>query len=378
MALTPVIIKSVLRGEEQRLRKHFLPAGEIAVISDVNTWQVGGKAWAEHIDDARAITYDTPPRPTVATAELLAADISGCRGVIAVGSGTLNDLCKYASHRLRIPYLVITTAPSMNGYLSANASLENLSGLKSSHETHKPVAVCAELDTLANAPLRLIQAGLGDALAVFTARIDWLFSHLMLGTAYDDRIYQMISPHMEAVMDSAKRLLKRDAMAIEQLFRLLLMGGEGMTRMHSSIPYSGGEHMIAHTLEMQHGERVKQYLHGEQIAITSFTMATLQEHFLKHESVEWQMDDAPESMATEGYRAKQAAMEATPLTASRWQEVRTALQPYLYPAEQLLHLLEVADLQTDPSTLGISLNQYATAVDSARYTRDRLTFLDIK
>ncbi|MBR3366552.1 MAG: iron-containing alcohol dehydrogenase [Lachnospiraceae bacterium] len=33
--------------------------------------------------------------------------------VLAVGSGTINDLCKFVSHRLGIDYIIFASAPSM-------------------------------------------------------------------------------------------------------------------------------------------------------------------------------------------------------------------------------------------------------------------------
>lgn len=35
--------------------------------------------------------------------------------ILGVGSGVINDLCKYVSHRHRLPYMIVATAPSMDG-----------------------------------------------------------------------------------------------------------------------------------------------------------------------------------------------------------------------------------------------------------------------
>ena len=43
--------------------------------------------------------------------------------LVAVGSGTINDLCKYAAAKDGKPYVVFATAPSMNGYTSMNAAI---------------------------------------------------------------------------------------------------------------------------------------------------------------------------------------------------------------------------------------------------------------
>jgi glycerol dehydrogenase-like iron-containing ADH family enzyme len=47
----------------------------------------------------------------------------GCDYVLAVGSGTLNDMAKSVATRLGIPSGVLATAASMDGYCSAGAAL---------------------------------------------------------------------------------------------------------------------------------------------------------------------------------------------------------------------------------------------------------------
>ena len=38
--------------------------------------------------------------------------------LVGVGSGVINDLCKHVSNCLHIPYIIVATAPSMDGYVS--------------------------------------------------------------------------------------------------------------------------------------------------------------------------------------------------------------------------------------------------------------------
>ncbi|MFW6149784.1 MAG: iron-containing alcohol dehydrogenase, partial [Atribacterota bacterium] len=43
--------------------------------------------------------------------------------IIAIGTGTLNDLAKFVSYKLNIPYIIVATAPSMDGFSSVGAAL---------------------------------------------------------------------------------------------------------------------------------------------------------------------------------------------------------------------------------------------------------------
>ncbi|MBQ8052693.1 MAG: iron-containing alcohol dehydrogenase [Lachnospiraceae bacterium] len=53
-----------------------------------------------------------------AIGEIMTAYPMGYDLVLGVGSGTLNDLCKFVSHRLGIDYIIFATAPSMDGFVS--------------------------------------------------------------------------------------------------------------------------------------------------------------------------------------------------------------------------------------------------------------------
>src|SRR6185295_11866674 len=101
------------------------------------------------------------------------------QAVVAVGSGTINDLCKLAAIARGCPQVVFATAPSMNGYTSLSASITE-GGLKRSVRAATPVAAFFDLRVLAAAPIRLIRAGLGDSICRPTAQADWLLAHLLL------------------------------------------------------------------------------------------------------------------------------------------------------------------------------------------------------
>jgi Glycerol dehydrogenase and related enzymes len=83
--------------------------------------------------------------------------------LVAVGSGTINDLCKYAAFLDRKPYVVFGTAPSMNGYTSVSAAITE-HGHKKSLPAAAPVGVFLDLAVLAAAPPRMIRSGLGDSI----------------------------------------------------------------------------------------------------------------------------------------------------------------------------------------------------------------------
>ena len=99
------------------------------IISDPNT---RGAAWylVEPVMDTADIPYSeyvyagahVEPDEQALGSLVMAFD-PRCDGILAMGSGVLNDLAKVFAHALRLPSLVVATAPSMDGYASDSAAM---------------------------------------------------------------------------------------------------------------------------------------------------------------------------------------------------------------------------------------------------------------
>ena len=320
--------------------------------------------------------------------------------IIAVGSGTINDLCKYTAFLLNVPYVVCATAPSMNGYVSGNASIITESGYKTTLKAKPPVAVICDMSVIASAPMRLLQAGFGDAICRSTAQVDWLFSHLLLGTPYDDAPFVLTRDSEPMLITSAERLYQRDAHAVGLLMQNLLDSGKGMTIAGGSYPASQGEHMLAHGMEMAHhhtphiAPRTPSF-HGEEIAVTTLFMA--------HHHAQLLASDTPprlcftatpaaaltqlfgQEVATsclDDYAIKTTHMgEINTLQHhldTHWHEIRNTLRAIHIPPCELRTALTFIHAPTTPETLGWSDSLWQSTCAIARFTRDRFTMLDVQ
>lgn len=266
------------------------------LIADENT--------AAFLPVENAIILPAGVKPEKRVAEEIIRKTQGADVLVALGSGTIGDLVKYASYNTSKPYAMVATAPSMNGYLSATASL--LGGAeKHSEPAHLPAALFADLDILAAAPLRLIQSGFGDSICRSTAQFDWLFSHLKFGTPYDPLPFQLQADAERRTLASLPGLLTREQGAIRALTEWLLMAGLGMSYFGGSHPASQGEHAIAHAMELLYPELTAPYYHGEHIAVTTVAMAHIQEDLLATQAF------AP-------YRAELAAIHIPPAQIEKW------------------------------------------------------------
>ena len=114
--------------------------------------------------------------------------------------------------------MVFPTAPSMNGYVSANAAI-TVAGHKKSLPAAAPVAVFVDLEVLSDAPPRLIRAGLGDSICRPTAQADWLLSHFLLETPYNDLPFRLLADDEADLLAGAAGLLRGDPEVMTSLMR---------------------------------------------------------------------------------------------------------------------------------------------------------------
>ena len=221
------------------------------------------------------------PRADLATVDELRARTTAAAALIAVGSGTLNDVCKYLAHQSGRPYVVFATAPSMNGYLTGTASLAR-NGVKTSLPARPPVAALFDLDVLRRSPARLIRAGIGDALCRTTAQADWLFAHYLSDGPYSEAPYRLQIEDEPLLLSHSAAMAAGDPEAIAALTRLLVLAGLGMVIAGGSAPASMGEHLISHYIDLMARPHPGS-LHGEQVGVATLTLSRLQNALLRAE-----------------------------------------------------------------------------------------------
>jgi len=200
----------------------------------------------------------------------LARDYAG-RTLIALGSGTINDLCKYASFISNNDYFLIPTAASMNGYLSAFASLK-FDGQNKSVKTHLPKNIFINLTIIREAPVRLLYAGLGDLFCSVNTLIEWQLGSIFAQNGYDESLREKITGLEDKFLDQLE-LNKLSDTKISSFMKLILYSGLVMTIAGGSYPASQSEHIFTHSLEILYPRAASQLLHGEKVAF--FTKISL-------------------------------------------------------------------------------------------------------
>ncbi|MGI9487199.1 MAG: iron-containing alcohol dehydrogenase [Geminicoccaceae bacterium] len=361
-----------------------------AIVCDSNTYDVLAKRVFAALPNAKLVVIETP-KADEATVKQLAYQTRHAEAMVAVGAGTLNDVAKYVSHRRRQPYAVFATAPSMNGYVTATASI-SLGGEKLSLPATPPQGAFFDLTILANAPYRMIRAGVGDSLCRSTAEFDWLLSHHLFDTAFLQTPFLIQAKDEADVLTQIRDLRMGNLNAVGSLARLLVLGGLGMLIADNSQPGSQGEHLISHYIDMMHRPHPGS-LHGEQVGLATMTLSALQNEILTRDAPPLLAGTAidPVAMAKRFGAHSSSCQKAlarksikgdrleilNQRLATRWPDIRDAFRARALSLEHLRAAFGAIGIPIDPQDLGISPSFYREAILHARELRDRFTVLDL-
>lgn len=371
------------------------------ILSDVNTYEAAGKAVCQVLENA-AIPYTSyvfpqqvlPPNEKTVGSAILHFD-NTCDMVIAVGSGVLNDTGKILSHISKVPYIIVGTAPSMDGYASATSSMDR-DELKVSLNSRCANVIIGDVDILKNAPAHMLAAGLGDMLAKYVSIAEWRIAHLITGEYYCERVAQLVRTALKKCADNADGLLKRDENAVAAVFEGLVIGGIAMAYAGVSRPASGVEHYFSHVWDMrglQFGTKTE--LHGIQCAIGTYIAAKLYETvktvtpndekakaYVENFSYDsWKQElltflgESAETMiaaeSREGKYVKEKHPARYAIIRDNWQEILKILEEELPSAEEIGKLLDTIGISRDPASMGVDRDALRTTFKATKDIRDK-------
>lgn len=298
------------------------------VIADLHTDKAAGKLVAAVLADAK-FSYkkfifqakeDVVP-DEAAVGKLLIQVEKDTDIIITIGTGTLNDLAKFVSHKIGIPVIIIATAPSMDGFASTGAALI-VDNLKTSFECVCPKAIIGDVNILKQAPLNMIIAGFGDIVGKYSALTDWKLGNMINDEYYCDVVEKMVTDSMAKCINNIAGIKKREDTAIQNLMKALVLTGIAMSFVGNSRPASGSEHHLAHYWEMMFlFEGKKAVLHGTKVGIATIVTAKLSE-LLAETDIDF----------------NEAIAKANSFSQVQWKESVKKL--YLNAAQEIIHINE--------------------------------------
>ncbi len=216
----------------------------------------------------------------MAHARALADELDGVAVIVAVGSGSITDVAKYARHlraadgRSAPRFVSFPTAASVTAYTSALAVL-TIDGVKRTLDAAAPDAVICDLPTLASAPLAMTQAGFGDVLARSVAYGDWYLANALgMDDGFSTVPGKLLEHAENAMLASADGVRRADPPAVRAVMEALLLAGMAMSLVKQTAPVSGWEHVMSHYLDLTaHGDGRDLALHGAQVGVATLVAA---------------------------------------------------------------------------------------------------------
>ena len=379
----------------------------VNLVADRNTWRVLGERTAQALEaagiDAKVILLagDEVTPDEQAIVEVLLAAGREQRLYLAVGSGTITDLTRFASHRTGNDFISLPTAPSVDAYTSTGSSLI-IRGLKTTVYGQAPVAVFADLDTLCGAPQPMIAAGFGDVVAKYTSVADWKLSALLWDGPYSKLVAQRMEAARDRCMAQVDAVGAAEPEGIRDLIDALIEAGLCMLAFGGSQPAGQSEHYVSHYLEMKLvREGRPPVLHGAKTGMATTIVARYYDQIAR-----MSRDEAAQRLAAsplpdrdeEIERIRYAFGDLTDaliveqadfldMTEARWQQFKQrilerwtdvqAVAAGVPSPAVLTDLLERAGGTADYRVLGLGDEEMAVAEVYGHYVRNRFTVMKL-
>ena len=405
-----VLERSAVAALPGLLRRHAGTA-PVLVVADGTTHAVAGGQAVERLTGAgirclAPLVLPAVPRlkPQVEVAAHVAGRLRDAGAVpLAVGSGVVNDLVKYAASLAATPYVCLATAASMDGYAASGAALID-AGFKRTLACPAPVAILADLDVLAAAPVTMTGWGYGDLAGKVVAGADWMLADALGAEPINPGPFSLVQDNLAAWLAHPQTLAAGDPLAFERLLCGLLVSGLAMQAHGNSRPASGSDHQFAHLWEME-GLSVagEPAAHGACVGVGCVAMLALYE-WLATQPVEARavaaLEFDPAVAASAQEREIAAAFSTTAMAesarvemaakrdagawrsrlqrlAEAWPSLRARLDDRLPAARAMQAQLRALGAPAHPADLGVELAAFAADHRRARLIRRRYTVLDL-
>lgn len=323
-----------------------------------------------------------------------------CDLVVAVGTGTINDMTRYFSFKMGCPFFTVATAAPMDGFASSIAAIQ-VNHLKTTFDAQTPTAIIGDTEILKNAPYHMIAAGLGDLLGKFTCLCDWKLAKVINGEHYCGNIVELVESCVRNVLSSADKVTERDPETLGDVMNGLVLAGVAMSLYGNSRPASGCEHHMSHYWEMIFEQAGKRPVpHGTQVGVGTVLILKLVEKLQKtdvdfnaarvaaksYDPVKW--EDAIRTAygpAAEGVIAMETKVQKNGTHArlaridtieAHWGEIG-ALLADLPSSEEIMNILRALNSPCLPGEIGVDHDLLKRTFLYCKEVRARYTILQM-
>ena len=212
--------------------------------------------------------------------EIVISMPADCDLMIAVGTGSITDMIRYTSYKLRLPCFTVATGAPMDGF-AASIGIVNVNNLKATMTAHNSEVIIGDTDILKTAPYRMTVAGYGDLIGKLTCLNDWELAHIINGEHICPKIVELVKDCVSSVLGESVRVKEKDPQVLGSVMSGLVLSGSAISLYGDSRPASGAEHHMSHywetIMDQRGGGRA---MHGEQVAVGTVLVLMLAKELL--------------------------------------------------------------------------------------------------
>ena len=380
------------------------------IVADKNTWRAAGEAVYTYLQQA-GVECD---EPYIFTDEDLHAEwhfierldekLSSTPAIaVAVGSGTINDLCKLSSHHCSRPYMCVATAASVDGYSSFGASITYKS-MKQTFTCPAPRAILADVGVMARAPREMTAAGYADLAAKIPAGAEWIIADFVGSEPIHADAWHISQDNLKASLADPEGVAALREEAIAPFVEGLMLSGFAMQAARSSRPASCTDHLFSHLWNMRdHKHNGVTPSHGFQVSVGTLMMCAMFDQMYKTDFTTldvdacvkaWPSADVIRSRAEQlfageafyelgvgemmaKYDEADEVRRQLQLVKDNWPDLKARLQEQCYTFEQMHRMLSIVGAPTKPEDVGITKEQMLADVPYVRHIRRRYNMMDL-
>lgn len=393
-----------------RLFAEVFPQKRAIIVADDNTWRAAGQAAYAHMT-AAGIDCDEPfiftDRDLHAEwhyIEMLDARLASTDAIpVAVGSGTINDLCKLCSHHNGRQYMCVATAASVDGYSSYGASI-TYKGMKQTFTCPAPRAIVADVGVMAAAPAEMTAAGYADLAAKIPAGAEWIIADFLGVEAIHDAAWHIVQDGLKESLADPEGVAALRPEAIAPFVEGLMLSGFAMQAARSSRPASCTDHLFSHLWNMRnHTYNGVTPSHGFQVSVGTLFMCAMFDRMYRIDFTaldvdrcvaEWKsLDDTlrdtealfrsepfAELAMTEvkaKYNDRDEVRRQLLRVKDNWPDLKTRLQAQCLTFDEMYRMLHIVGAPTQPEDVGITRQQMKADVPYIRQIRRRYGLPDL-
>ena len=311
--------------------------------------------------------------------------------LIAVGSGTIHDITRYCAYKKGIPFVSCPTAASVDGFCSSVAAM-TWQGHKKTITAVAPKIVLADMNVIAQAPMRLTRSGFGDMVGKYIALSDWKVARILTQEYYCSKISTMMEEALNTVVENFQGIVKGNAFAYEKLTYGLLLSGIAMQLIGNSRPASGAEHHISHIIEMEPAGLAihSDALHGEKVGVGTILISREYHRLAETKAIQWndysEIDSelvlklfgsqVGETVLQENQKDSLAEVTAETIE-THWEEICNIISE-IPQTEELLKIYRQIGAKESLTDIGVSEEILPELLNYSPYVRNRLTLMRVR